>query len=208
MAKSAAERKRESRENKLKQSGKKDITFSLDTAVIEIVTSHSKELGLTQSNYVNDKLKTSVTSHSNSQTELDRLNAMADTCYQCVKWQDDKCSNGLVLTGFCCDGFKSLRAELDRYKAGNTKLVEQRDNEHNQVIRLQTELRTAKTEPAKLKAELSAAKRELFKQKTRFCQCLTAAGHQCTKPATHENKHNGFILWTCEQHYQSVINAN
>jgi hypothetical protein len=88
----------------------------------------------------------------------------------------------------------------------NFSLVAQRDTARLEANKLKSELESAKREPAKLKAELSAVKRELTQHKARLCQCLTASGHQCQKPATHENKHGGLIVWTCEQHYQKLSN--
>ena len=95
-------------------------------------------------------------------------------------------------------------AEVERLKQRGVELVEQRDKEHLQVIRLKSELETAKREPMRLKVELSAAKRELDKHKQQSCQCLTAKGFQCEKRAGHEIKTGGFIVWMCEQHYKKL----
>ncbi len=62
-AKTAAERKREQRERQ-KLNRLKDVTFTLDMASIEIVTSHSTKQGITQSDFVINAINNVVTSHN------------------------------------------------------------------------------------------------------------------------------------------------
>ena len=108
-AKTAAERKREQRERQ-KQNRFKDVTFTLEQATIESVTSHSKQQGVTQSDYVNKVLKEVVTSHDTDR--IAELEAKSLNCFQCVNWTDDKCSKGLTLTGWTCTDFENWQDKL------------------------------------------------------------------------------------------------
>ena len=75
----------------------------------------------------------------------------------------------------------------------------------------QTELERLRQEVTQLTAELTrfqAMKAEnkkllaaLGNAKSHRCQCLTEKG-QCPKKAVRERKKDGFVVYTCEQHYQ------
>lgn len=92
------------------------------------------------------------------------------------------------------------QAEIDKLKEVNALRVKELDSARLELMKAKTELNSVRT----LKAENSALKAQLNKQKTVFCQCLTAKGMQCTKTASHEVKRHGFILWVCEQHYKAL----
>jgi hypothetical protein len=93
--------------------------------------------------------------------------------------------------------------KLERLTQRNIDLVYERDNARHDVIRLTAEL----TRTASLKAENTTLKAKINQDKSHKCQCLTAKGLQCDKPAKHEHKINGFVVFTCERHYKSSIQA-
>ena len=95
------------------------------------------------------------------------------------------------------------QGELERLTQRNLDLVYERDNARHEVIRLTAEL----TRIASLKVENTALKAQLNQHNSHKCQCLTAKGLQCEKPAKHQNKINGFVVWTCERHYKSSAQA-
>jgi hypothetical protein len=92
--------------------------------------------------------------------------------------------------------------ELGRWQQRNIELVIERDSAMYSVNQLNTEINHLK----QLKVENNALKTLPGKQKTPTCQCLTAKGVQCSKTASHENIVNGFVVFTCERHYQTKIN--
>jgi hypothetical protein len=63
MAKSVAERQKEFRERQKQYSKKQPVSFLLDTEIINVVTCNAKQQGFNQSDYVNNILKTVVTSN-------------------------------------------------------------------------------------------------------------------------------------------------
>lgn len=89
--------------------------------------------------------------------------------------------------------------ELERWQQRNMELVLERDQAILTANKLQ--------EALKLNIENKAAKTPVVKQKTPTRQCITAKGIQCSKPALHENIVNGFVVFTCERHYQTKINS-
>ena len=91
--------------------------------------------------------------------------------------------------------------ELERWKQRNIELVVERDSAIHNVNKLNAELNRVK----QLKVENNALKTLLSKQKTQTCQCVTAKGIQCNKTALHENNFNGFMVFTCERHYQTKL---
>lgn len=105
------------------------------------------------------------------------------------------------------DSCNSNQDAIEQLKSENVKLLEVN------TLRVQ-ERDTARIQLSKAKSEISALlhhqkenkalKEQLAKQKTVFCQCLTAKGVQCTRTANHEIKQHSFILWVCEQHYRAL----
>jgi hypothetical protein len=93
--------------------------------------------------------------------------------------------------------------ELERWQQRNMELVLERDQAILTANKRQEELNHIQ----QLKVENNALKTPVVKQKTQTCQCITAKGIQCTKPALHENIVNGFVVFTCERHYQTKINS-
>jgi hypothetical protein len=87
------------------------------------------------------------------------------------------------------------QAEIDCLLQINEKLVFERDQAKEELAHFRA-----------LAIELKALKPTPAQPKQIICQCLTAKGDMCGKTATHENKFNGFVVWTCERHYKSAIN--
>ncbi len=96
------------------------------------------------------------------------------------------------------------QAELERWKHRNRELVFERDRAIQSVNQLKAELNRLTS----LKTENNALKTRLAQQKTYTCQCLTAKGVPCNKPALHENNFNGFVVFTCERHYKTRISPD
>ena len=91
--------------------------------------------------------------------------------------------------------------ELNHWKQRNIELVVEHDSAMHSINQLNAELNRVK----QLKIENNALKMLLSKQKTQICQCVTVKGIQCNKAALHENNFNGFIVFTCERHYQTKL---
>lgn len=121
MAKSNAERQAEFKA-KAKETNKKQLNYFISLEAHNALTTLATDTGKTKIEILESLL---LGKDSGGQAELDRLNAMADTCFQCVNWQGEKCNKGLVLTGFCCADFESLRAELATAKAKILELQNQ-----------------------------------------------------------------------------------
>jgi hypothetical protein len=94
--------------------------------------------------------------------------------------------------------------EIERWKQRNMELVLERDSALQRVNQLNAELNRLTS----LRTENNALKTRLAKQKTYTCQCLTAKGVPCNKPALHENIFNGFVVFTCERHYKTRISPD
>jgi chromosome segregation ATPase len=96
------------------------------------------------------------------------------------------------------------KEEIERWKQRNIELVIERDRAIHNLNQLTAEINRLN----QLKAENNALKTRLDKQKTYTCQCLTAKGIRCDKPALHENIVNGFIVFTCQRHYKTKISPD
>lgn len=94
------------------------------------------------------------------------------------------------------------QAEIDKLLAVNALRVSERDTARAELYNLTGKLSRLDD----LRAENKELKAKLAKDKQRVCQCLTVKGDMCSKAATHENKVSGFIVWTCERHYNAAIN--
>ena len=94
------------------------------------------------------------------------------------------------------------KQEIDRLLEVNALRVSERDA----VIVERDQLKSQLTRLEWLRDENKTLTTQLAKDIQRTCQCLTAKGDKCEKKATHENKRQGFVVWTCEQHYKSAIN--
>jgi hypothetical protein len=98
----------------------------------------------------------------------------------------------------------SKQAEIDRLLEVNMQRVLERDAARIERDQLKSQL----TRLEWLRDENKTLTTQLAKDRQRTCQCLTAKGDKCEKKATHENKRQGFVVWTCEQHYKSTINKS
>lgn len=94
------------------------------------------------------------------------------------------------------------QAEIDKLLEVNALRVLERDTARAELYKLKNQL----TRMEDLKAENKELKANLAKGRQYVCQCLTAKGDKCGKTAIHENKLNGFVVWTCERHYNTAIN--
>lgn len=94
------------------------------------------------------------------------------------------------------------QAELDKLLEVNALRVSERDTARAELFNLKSQL----TRIEDLRAENKELKAKLSMGRQYVCQCLTAKGDMCGKTALHENKFNGFVVWTCERHYKTTIN--
>lgn len=102
------------------KANKKQLNYFISLEAHNALTTLATDTGKTKLEILERLL---LGNSGNNQTELNRLNAMADTCFQCAGWTGDKCSKGLTLTGFVCSGFESLRDELKAAKARVMELL-------------------------------------------------------------------------------------
>lgn len=99
-----------------------------------------------------------------------------------------------------------IQTEYERLLQVNEQRISERD--HARIECDQLKIEVTRLESWKAKYQALTAKTPVPPPKQVICQCLTSKGDMCGKTAIHENKFNGFVVWTCERHYNTVINKS
>lgn len=116
MALTPAEKMRAYRERQ-KANNQKPVSFLLDADIAETIISYAEQHQTTQTDIFNDLLRQAINSNklpindtaTSYQEKIDRLNAMAENCFQCSRWTGERCEQGLILKGVACNDLELWR---------------------------------------------------------------------------------------------------
>jgi chromosome segregation ATPase len=95
---------------------------------------------------------------------------------------------------------QAVKAELEKYKAANAKLVEERDKYYRRVIELENQNSDLKRQPDKLRAEITR-----LKHLEQDCQAIKANGDRCDRIAKGKVNFHGVLINVCLQHQNQLM---